>query len=327
MEPKINISCDTARDLLPLYVDDILSVDSRALVEDHLPQCPPCADELKALRSPAGQPKFSASKGLMQSKQRLRRLIAVIASITAVAVAVVCFFGFRIMQPERWGPGVTIPFEENPINLDALYRYTATRGDTGSEAEFLWIENNRLPRFEWAGVGQASAEDVITMDGQRVGVAFVQLFQAEDQKQYALRRYEKDGRNESIVGMGGMGLLLSPMPEAEKADILAYRQARMADPLSADDPLWLESAGFARDLPITRVYYYNGPGENLKNDPLGWSEREGILADCVLIWDTETTPQGRTPPPYVYHGRTPTTPDGEMAPTMMYTMPVTAENE
>ena len=31
----MKISCDVARDLMPLYVDDILSEDSVALVLDH----------------------------------------------------------------------------------------------------------------------------------------------------------------------------------------------------------------------------------------------------------------------------------------------------
>jgi len=308
------ITCNTARDLLPLYVDDILSADSRALVDNHLPECPPCTDELEALRRPAEPPKFNASAGLKQSKKRLRKLIITAAAVTALVAVAVSFLGFRILQPERWGPSVAVPFEENPINLDALYRYTTTRGDTGREAEFLWIEHNRLPQFEWGGAGSASAEDVIMIDGERVGIAFVQIYQQEDTRERALREYEQKGRNDNILRMGGMGLTLSPISEAEREEVLAYRNARM------DEPVLPESPGLMRDIPITRVYYYNGDVENLVyNEPMGWSERAGILEDSVLIWDAETSPQVTLPPrDAIHHGRQPTVPNGAVEATTWY---------
>lgn len=47
----MNISCDIIRDLLPLYVDDVCSVDSRDMVETHLQDCPDCSEELKMMQS------------------------------------------------------------------------------------------------------------------------------------------------------------------------------------------------------------------------------------------------------------------------------------
>jgi len=38
----MNISCEIIRDLLPLYVDDVCSDDSRELVEHHLRDCESC---------------------------------------------------------------------------------------------------------------------------------------------------------------------------------------------------------------------------------------------------------------------------------------------
>jgi len=38
----MKISCNIIEDLLPLYVDDIVSEDSRQLVEEHLKECPSC---------------------------------------------------------------------------------------------------------------------------------------------------------------------------------------------------------------------------------------------------------------------------------------------
>lgn len=45
----MKISCDVIRDLLPLYVDEVLSNDSKTLVDEHIEQCESCRDELKKL--------------------------------------------------------------------------------------------------------------------------------------------------------------------------------------------------------------------------------------------------------------------------------------
>ena len=49
-----DITCEVIRDLLPLYVDDVLSSDSRALVEEHLETCEGCTDYYHALKEPEG---------------------------------------------------------------------------------------------------------------------------------------------------------------------------------------------------------------------------------------------------------------------------------
>ena len=39
-----NITCEVIKDLLPLYVDGVLSEDSRKLVEEHLQSCKECRE-------------------------------------------------------------------------------------------------------------------------------------------------------------------------------------------------------------------------------------------------------------------------------------------
>ena len=46
----MKLSCNVARDLLPLYHDGVCSDESRALVEEHLDGCPDCAGILKELQ-------------------------------------------------------------------------------------------------------------------------------------------------------------------------------------------------------------------------------------------------------------------------------------
>lgn len=44
------INCDIIKDLLPLYVDDVLSQESKVAVEEHLQTCPQCSKEAEGLR-------------------------------------------------------------------------------------------------------------------------------------------------------------------------------------------------------------------------------------------------------------------------------------
>ena len=49
--PYIKIPCQVIRDLLPLYVDDAVSDESRKMIDEHLLSCEGCRKELERLRS------------------------------------------------------------------------------------------------------------------------------------------------------------------------------------------------------------------------------------------------------------------------------------
>ena len=46
----MNHMCCIIRDMLPLYLDGMLSEDSVAFVEEHLQGCEPCREELEKLK-------------------------------------------------------------------------------------------------------------------------------------------------------------------------------------------------------------------------------------------------------------------------------------
>ena len=45
-----DISCDVIRDLIPLYIDDICSEQSKRLIEDHIDECENCRKALDKSR-------------------------------------------------------------------------------------------------------------------------------------------------------------------------------------------------------------------------------------------------------------------------------------
>ncbi|MBQ3276901.1 MAG: zf-HC2 domain-containing protein [Oscillospiraceae bacterium] len=59
--------CEIIRDLLPLYADDVCSPASRETVDEHLRECPACAEYLRQLR--AGE----LESGLQEEKDQVLR--------------------------------------------------------------------------------------------------------------------------------------------------------------------------------------------------------------------------------------------------------------
>lgn len=98
----MKITCDVIQDLLPLYVDDAVSEDSRILVEEHLKDCDTCKKEEEQLR--AGQGAFENLKEaypreeaeVIASFLKIRRSI-LRKRILAVCVVLVCTLAlFRV---------------------------------------------------------------------------------------------------------------------------------------------------------------------------------------------------------------------------------------
>ena len=79
------LSCGVARDLLPLYADNLTGEESYALVEAHLSVCEPCRAQLDALRAALPKQTPQASKSLRRIKGKLKKRLITAVSITLAA--------------------------------------------------------------------------------------------------------------------------------------------------------------------------------------------------------------------------------------------------
>jgi len=79
----MDISCDIIRDLLPLYAEDMVSPDSRKLVDDHLCGCDACTKILGSIQKAAAIPVASDPESLKKVKKgiRRRRILSVMAAL------------------------------------------------------------------------------------------------------------------------------------------------------------------------------------------------------------------------------------------------------
>lgn len=102
----MNISCKIAEDLLPLYLDDSCSGDSRAALEEHLKECPSCRAELARMQSGVtddirlekGSPKLTSYAKKVKA-HRIRVAAAVVfAAVLASAVLALVYLTLADMR-------------------------------------------------------------------------------------------------------------------------------------------------------------------------------------------------------------------------------------
>ena len=96
----MKLCCEVVRDLLPLYHDGVCSDESRALVEEHVAQCPGCAAVLVELRGEIGMPHESPDdlaplerirKDVRRGRKKawLKGIAAALAAVLVVLAGVV----------------------------------------------------------------------------------------------------------------------------------------------------------------------------------------------------------------------------------------------
>ena len=96
----MEISCDIIRDLLPLYAEDLVSEDSRKLVDEHLCGCDPCTRQLAVMKKAAQLPVEVDTRALKRVGNiiRHRRILAV---LTALMFVVTIAIGGALLMDAR----------------------------------------------------------------------------------------------------------------------------------------------------------------------------------------------------------------------------------
>lgn len=86
----MDISCDIIRDLLPLYAEELVSEDSKKLVDEHLCSCAPCTKQLGILKKAAQIPIEVETKSLKRVGDtiRRRRVLAVLTTMMAIVTLI-----------------------------------------------------------------------------------------------------------------------------------------------------------------------------------------------------------------------------------------------
>ncbi len=104
----MKLPCAVARDLLPLYAEDMVEQETKTLMDEHLKACDDCRRRLSEMNVPAETP-VDTAKPLQNLKKQLRRKRLYAAALAALCVFVgvyTYFFRFMAIQLIPWQDGL-----------------------------------------------------------------------------------------------------------------------------------------------------------------------------------------------------------------------------
>ena len=164
----MKIKCDVIRDLLPLYVDDVLSEESRKLVEEHLQECEDCREYCKDLKETGEDPVRTEFAGEMAPLKKIRRreifnrvaLIAVILAFVGAAIALLGHMGISDSWMVEDHADYTVPegYElEGKYYDDTMWVYVRETDKTR--------EKLKITCEDHAGVGWMKEEEISVGNG------------------------------------------------------------------------------------------------------------------------------------------------------------------
>ncbi|MBQ9535641.1 MAG: zf-HC2 domain-containing protein [Clostridia bacterium] len=141
-----NITCETVKDLLPLYLDDVLSTDSRKLAEEHLESCPECREyfnRLKASDIASRQKKAANDKTVIKKirkKIRTKQFISGCAAALAVlglAWGIFYYAAVRLFPVSYESSGIFV--EDNILKTKTFYREAYILSSPDGSAAFVYL--------------------------------------------------------------------------------------------------------------------------------------------------------------------------------------------
>ena len=113
-ETNYKINCNIIRDILPLYVDGVVSADTSALVEEHMTECEDCRQEAERMKAhmslpDSGEVEEAEAKVIKDFKKEFRKKSRINALKTAgsfllVAIAawIINWLIFSFVVPIDW---------------------------------------------------------------------------------------------------------------------------------------------------------------------------------------------------------------------------------
>ena len=149
----MNITCNIIKDLLPLYVEDMVSQDTKALVDGHLCGCDSCTKELEALKQAPKLPVEVETTSLKRVENTIRKRKMLTAATAVLTLAAVLVTGFIfLLTPVYLTAQQAI--EGTELREDGALAIDYTNGimgfgstEIGSEDdEFIWCHTTR---YDW----------------------------------------------------------------------------------------------------------------------------------------------------------------------------------
>lgn len=192
----MEVTCNIIRDLMPSYVDEICSEDSKNLINEHIQTCKPCKEFLESMKQPLQSIELNGENDKLKAKKpfkkinkmhRIRIIIVVIVvmvmtmigMVAAINVGVIDDFLFPhqiaiINKNDGIGEWKAISLEGSQyLNYDSIfYKKTVTNNANSSKSVKMKILDEK---------GNTVLDDLIIKPGTTID-----LNKLENNKDYTV---------------------------------------------------------------------------------------------------------------------------------------------
>lgn len=107
--------CNIIQDLLPLYVENMVSSDTAAFVEEHLKSCEACRKECEKSKEPQSTQEISGAAPLLKLSQKMKVKRIQTIALTAVFVIAVLVSAFAVLDAP-----IYFPYSEGLVTFEQL---------------------------------------------------------------------------------------------------------------------------------------------------------------------------------------------------------------
>ncbi len=122
------ISCNVIKDLLPLYVDDVVSDDTKELVEEHISNCEGCREEAESMGKTLVIPAESEGAQIKKIKRKMNKRKVITVCISSLLTLVIGFGLFMYLT-----------FYGNAVSSDNVNVRTEFQYDEDAYLNQSWV--------------------------------------------------------------------------------------------------------------------------------------------------------------------------------------------
>jgi hypothetical protein len=108
------INCNIIKDILPLYVDGVVSDDTKAMVEEHLKRCEECKKEGELMKQEVYIPAEKETSLIKNFKKKWRNKKLIISGLSVLLTGLILFGAFEFI----FHYDTVVPYTESLIKIE-----------------------------------------------------------------------------------------------------------------------------------------------------------------------------------------------------------------
>ncbi|MGG3888786.1 zf-HC2 domain-containing protein [Metabacillus fastidiosus] len=188
------IKCAIIQDILPLYIDEVVSQDTKEMVDEHLKHCEKCQKEYEVMKQELYIPAENKASIFKNINKKWRKKKVIISIVSALVTAIILLGAFSYIVYYE----TIIPYSENLVKIEK--------------------QNDNQLVSRYFGESYASVNEthpmLLEIDGEKKNVSFIFYTQtiAKSPSRNLINNEKHLNGQEDI----------SALPESEKIDAVYY---------------------------------------------------------------------------------------------------------